>query len=1020
MVSTIASALPFSSGGDSDTNLSEIYSGNGSLRRRLLQRLSSQECQRFKRTGSSLLSPQYSQRSRCTWRHINTPSPSVCWKCQSLDAARFERLVPESTSKRAKYCIASSLSSFEERLHLIETVIDSPNIARTPHFRNVVHEEQKCSIESSSNASDDANKNDSAIEDGSAFSTTTNALQIETDEDRANFLNTSTRIETTESSAPSQSSTSETTMLESTTREHLATSNKSVQTRLLGIKIHPSNGQFDKCGNFDSVVTTADSKDDGCSTSEATTATMNIDQSTIDSFISQILVDSLNNIIVVEGTVSGPSTVNDNNLGGVVHSVSCQTDASLLLADDHHYMQERPSVGELSFQQKINFPQYFIDESPSEYSAKYSNDSTVIELADGNVEISVVSGSSYPLDGGELIVRRYTQRTESMEVRPPSGTMFENDTIGELDEDNDNDTDSLVDSLDEPTDKVGASADEIRAIKPIEKSKAFFVSMDDGDQDRDTAAEQETVCFTVGDAMPERLRKRLQRRQTEMSRRKRYETKRKQEKFQRIVESFESECAVVEDVSGHSEVLDALQGANTPTAQASTDVVPAGDSVAAPLKKRNAIHASLSSTNADRRIQLLESYTVDAKGNLRFQEPQKARKMRDKKTGLTVKREATKISTRSAAPLLRKPREIVTTKVVAVKRTNTIAGKPLSKGWHRGSKDLIIGRRTDLQKMTLYHHSPSDIVTPDADCGPRRMYQKTEIHDGKKRIEILEIVECVNSSPDNMATTTVTTSTASTVPTGAPKSSKIPVPVMPLKKSTARLASGHKQQLSTASIPASTNHSVSRSSLKNLANNNSKVDQIIADLLIEAMHSSTDIGIEFVQTPQQDHANAKISNNKRVCLKTMAATSSSVKEAKIGRRNSVSSGGKRSAHGSGKYQRVFEAIPEEKTNSLSTDSPENNDKRNNAMENTSQTSETISSSITFTQETLAESKDAPTNAERVVERPMNGPARGKEAVQSDQEKPEAWFDCFGQRHNESPIDAALLEQGTFTVIHKSF
>lgn len=1006
-ISTIVSAFSSSSsGGGSDTNLSQVYSANGSMRRQLLQRLWSREFQRFNRTGSVSPPLQRSQRSRRAWRNMETSNPSVCLECQKLDAVHFNRSVPEIMTKRAK--LSSSFSSFKQKSHSIETeTIDSSQNMLAESLVSAM-ENERMSTNASRNVDENRNFTASNVDESDVTmtpSTASNTFQIEMDGDKINIL-------TTTSSTPPLSS--DTTASDPTAREHRPTN--------IEAETNQQIVQIDKNSNYENdvgaIVTTADNENDEYVTlitpPPSTTTTISVDQSTIDSFISQILVDSLNNIIVVEGKVSGPSSNDDNNLSGVIHSVSSQTqtDASMPTANENYHVDvEENSFDAITSQQKIYFPKYATDDSLSEYSAKYSNESTAIELPSANIVISVISGSSYPLDGGELIVHRYAQmpRTESMEVRPSSGSVIDGDANGENDDNGDDDNGdddnvSLVDSLDDPSENNREFVEETHPTKSIEKSKAFFVPIDN---DQDASAEQETPDINVGYAMPERLRERLQRRQIEMSRRKEYEMKRKQEKIQRIIEQFENKSTAADESSGQSDVLEAMPTAAMPTVKADLS------------KNRN--KTSVSHRHS---IGLLESYTVDAQGNLLFREPKKIKATNGKKAPLAMKRGMNKTTAKPTALISRKSREIVTTKVLAVKRTNAIAVKPFSNSRHRSNKESIVGRRTDVQKMTLYHHSPADMVTPDTDCGPRRMYQKTEIHDGKKRIEILEIVECANSSPDSLVTTAMATSPTPSMASGQTKSSKIPIPVPPVKKPVIRAAS-HQRFPKTNVRDAPTNHNVSNSFAKNLhqLNNNSKVDQIIADLLIEALNSSTDIGIEFVKTPQQSTVNAinqssliKVGSTKRVCLST--TTSSTATGTSNGRRNSVTGGGKRSAHNSGKYQQVFDAIPEEKS-SLSVDSPENNTEFINSAANSSQTSDTVSSSIVFAQDNSVESRDEPSNVLKVIERKTNGLARGKEAIHSDQEKPEAWFGCFGQRHNESPVDPMLLDEGIFKVIHKS-
>lgn len=995
-ISTIASSVfPPSSGGGggggSDTNLSQVYSANGSMRRQLLQRLWSREFQRFNRTGSVSPPMQRSQRSRRAWRTIDTPSPSVCLECQKLESMQFNRSVSEVRSKRTKYN-SSLLSSINQKAHSIET--ETVNSSVAPDIETPLTTASSCY---------DENRNFTAsasMDNGNAMiwpPPTSSPLTA------ATTTNMSILTTTTTSSPPASSGT---TTSESTAREHPFTNAANVS------ETNQQCIRSDKNSNYGTVDAASFAEHDNgvrlLTTQTTPSPTISIDQSTIDSFISQILVDSLNNIIVVEGKVSGPSADDDNNMSGVVHTVSTQmqTDASMPMSDDNHSNEidnvQRANEN-ASHHQKIYFPKYATDDSMSEYSAQYSNDSTAIELPSGNILISVISGSAYPLDGGELIVHRYTQlpRTESLEVRPSSGSIIDCDECVEGGDDDDEGDDedktiencdddnvSLIDSLDDPTENNRDLLEEASStVRPeIEKSKAFFVPMSADVNDVDALSEQETPDINIGDAMPERLRERLQRRQMEMNRRREYEIKRKQEQIQRIIDQSESRNMVPDEPTA------------TAYSEAIIKVVPV---TVAPT------HAKVSKKKNNKllrtEIGLLESYTVDAKGNLLFREPQKMKAATVKKTTLTSKRGPMKTITKPiGGGITRKPREMVTTKVVSVKRTNAVSVKPLANNRHRPHA----GRRTDVQKMTLYHHSPADMVTPDTDCGPRRMYQKTEINDGKKRIEILEIVECVDSSPESLASTAATSPTTTTVHS---KSSRIPIPVPPQKKSiprTSTTATTNSQRLAKTSARDTCGNSFA----KNLhqLNHNSRVDQIIADLLIEALNSSTDIGIEFVKTPQpagivSQSSLLQVNNTKRINLSNVTSANG----------RTAGGNGKRSAHSSGKYQQVFDAIPEERS-TLSMDSPENvADPR---------TSDTVSSSIVFTQDQSIESKDGlhiATTAAAGSQRNDNGQAKGKAAIHSDQEKPEAWFGCFGQRHNESPIDVALLDEGIFKVTHTS-
>lgn len=279
----------------------------------------------------------------------------------------------------------------------------------------------------------------------------------------------------------------------------------------------------------------------------------------------------------------------------------------------------------------------------------------------------------------------------------------------------------------------------------------------------------------------------------------------------------------------------------------------------------------------------------------------------------------------------------------------------------------------------------------------------------------------LNSSPDSL--NPFQTSSSTSPPTdsksqslverfSAKHTSKIPVLVLPKHKSRNRsLISGNQQRALKAQIRDSISHHNSNPT------NNSKVDQIIADLLIEALNHSTDIGIEFIKTPQSapSQSHPKVNHTKRLSLNSRRSNG-------LATAGSGSNGsGKRSSHGSAKYQQVFDSIPEEKSGSFSYESP--SDEKASPVERASSKSNDNLSEMdlkTFNQSTsslatnVAHQTDEP-NVRTVVTKV----ASGKAAIESDQDKSETWFGCFGRTHVDSPVDGLLTEEGILKIMHNT-
>lgn len=183
----------------------------------------------------------------------------------------------------------------------------------------------------------------------------------------------------------------------------------------------------------------------------------------------------------------------------------------------------------------------------------------------------------------------------------------------------------------------------------------------------------------------------------------------------------------------------------------------------------------------------LKSYTIDSKGNMQFQAP-------------PTKGHPPKIATRRATTVTTKMRK---------KCSSTEA--------HHYPGRL----RKKTECMTLYQTMN---LTPDSETGPRRIYQKTEIQDGEKRIEILEIVECAGSSSNSNNSL-------------GRNSSRIPRPISKLPKHFQSFPNTAATTTSSSSGGGGGRGNEEIATLDRQDSNDS--DQSIADLLIENLKNNT-------------------------------------------------------------------------------------------------------------------------------------------------------------------------------------
>lgn len=187
------------------------------------------------------------------------------------------------------------------------------------------------------------------------------------------------------------------------------------------------------------------------------------------------------------------------------------------------------------------------------------------------------------------------------------------------------------------------------------------------------------------------------------------------------------------------------------------------------------------------------------------------------------------------------------------------------------------GKKSDRHhihgKLSLLTHptSPSS-----EDRGPKRIYQKSEIHEGNKCIEILEILEYVNGSQSSPETTN-----SDENHNHKSKKSRIPVPVYERIQKTPK---SYSQKFHYSSVERLNSPTVSRET-------NKKPTNFLANMLMEVL--ADDEASEPAPEPAEEAVRA--------------------------RRASVPHAEPRSRSNSLRFRRVFDSIPEEKA-SLSIDS----------------------------------------------------------------------------------------------------
>lgn len=917
----------------SDTNISRHGDRDTSMRRQLLRRIWSKEFRQYTESRSGSWSPPM----RRSQRRLHVEVPDRCKECskleQACELASPKRVRLNSSPPTSTACIQSSTNSATSN-----RLISSSELAAPTTSSSGITE---TSSSSGGDTQPDVNKNVFVYMDASSADEHGDDDNVPVSEvDIADVLQSSPSINTND------------------TDDIVDSGHHNTSINEESINNSRTEGEDNENRNDLSRNT------NGHTTAETIEENGN-DVDGVDQYVSKLLVNSLNSLM---DTVNEPMYITPNNLINRRDSVdnmtkSCKVDENennsvvstvegdiyepietktanskssdyteSSMMNDELDIRNANSINNVDEERVIYFPQYTNESKDDEsiYSTQLSED----DFLDSNTPnlIPVQSGSSYPnYDRNHaIIVARSVHRTESMEAEPSSASPRGEDHGG-----NDSDA-SLVDSLDEP---ISLKAERvISEAKPksstVEKSQSFFVPIVDSNQHIDEHVD-------VASAMPDKLREKLAKRQLEMNTKKKQEINKKQKKIQKIIDRNQA----VSDVDT-SDKLSKIKSTTTTSSSA--------------ISKQDSRQSSNSTTvgsvkgNKNKflrsEIGMLESYRIDSRGNMQFTAPQKADNLSSstKKTSQTVKKQ--------------QPRK---GDIITIKRSQT--KKSTIDNNHR-RKEVI----KDVQHMTLYQAQP-DLITPDTECGPRRMYQKTEIRDGEKRIEILEIVECVDSCSSADGSGSPRDLTYRTTSTALMRKSKIPIPVYKTGQSI-----GFQK---SAKCPLRDDGSPGKIFIKNIQQlgNNTKVDQMIADLLIEALNHPKEMGIEFVKSPKEFSRNGS-GNNKRPL---------------ISRRNMT--GSRRSAGGT-KYQQVFEVIPEEK-GSFSVDSSTDESNFSRSGQTSNKRNESQASSI---RDLSSSSAKASTSDSKISQSRI---PRGKEAIESDiLTESEAWVGFFKQ-HDDSLVDS---------------
>ncbi|XP_055640709.1 uncharacterized protein LOC129778078 isoform X4 [Toxorhynchites rutilus septentrionalis] len=530
---------------------------------------------------------------------------------------------------------------------------------------------------------------------------------------------------------------------------------------------------------------------------------------------------------------------------------------------------------EIDLNGKYYFPAYGVETDPSDHT-------DIASEPEVQIIGKIGTGSTYrgaAFTNGIVPRISAMPRTESMEVQPSTTSAEEEFDDLPANNESDSDTPSLVDSLDEveitprkrherrkslippspirastTTDNKSTTKSETNSSPRHEKGEAFFVPI----QDSPVKIDEHIV---VADTMPLRIKERLNNRQRLMVWKKEQDNLKKHRKMMRMIEQkkFYGEPAIqvistIDRAISRKEHISPAEKKRV-FGQPSSAFTP---KVPKAKKKGNTMRTELG---------MLESYKIDARGNMQIQNPAAETTPSGKKASKSPWGQAAERRQAMGSTEVQATSSSSKSSFQAVTATTTASSKTPKKTPIDPRRKQIL---KDVQQMTLY---PQADLTPDIERGPRRMYQKTEIQEGDKHIEILEIVECAESAPGDIPRRPPRVRSATS--RAGHKKSQIPVPVY-------RWGRSRRSNYSRESSPLSA------------AGTNPKVDRMIADLLIEALTNPDDVGVKFIKSPDQLREKSKRSAGSRKQITSNSSTP------------------RRSAN-SGKYTQRFEVIPEERS-----------------------------------------------------------------------------------------------------------
>lgn len=619
----------------------------------------------------------------------------------------------------------------------------------------------------------------------------------------------------------------------------LTNNSESIVSRISNTEIETSSGHATDTPSTEMCSISLNEREDNNANDIRTTSDLDAIEKEIDNFVAQILIDNLNNVVELPKCVSDCMNENERcielnarnddikngNTPSNIHVYTATT--TIEIYEDNLSGNTRFSSvkvddlnnGDFNVTQTIYFPRYSA-ESKGDVSIYSSLCSEIESLENSDNSslsfIPVNTGSTYPLTDRShpIVVQRLAnmQRTHSLEVRPSSASDYGDNGGNESDE-----TSSLVDSLEEPLSPKHGAENQAKMYR--DKIEAFFVPIVD---DIQQSSEQSEVAISV--RLPNKIRERLEKRQDEMNQKRVKEQQRRQElEHKQIGTSHNNSKA---DEKRPSKISPSKFKSNEPGlvgVVGKTGKVKKCERKQFEPPKVEKPKGKKTQKALRSEIGLLESYTIDTRGNIQFRNGENHRG--DK------------------AILKQQPQRKIGT-VVPPKKDEIINIKNGLDKQSKSTKELNNESiKRDVQHMTLYETTGTEL-TPDLDGGPKRMYQKTEIHEGEKQIEILEIVECDEISSEE------SNSNRSSKSSGHMKRSRIPIPI---KKSTRQIVRGNRSNNSSrepSPVPMITRPIHTPGS--------NRVDRVIADLLIEAINRPEEIGIEVIRSSKEFRTKAGI------------------------------------------------------------------------------------------------------------------------------------------------------------------